>query len=71
MYKAVKNFPLPLKIDCQFLGDSLIAELKYLLSSHFARVEQLTDTLWAIKPRDAWHYGRAWRILDRYGVKVI
>lgn len=70
----MKSFPVPLIVDCSFLGESLIRELRYRLEKHFKDVERFnnsSDTLWCIKPLSERDYHRAWKVLDRYGVKVI
>lgn len=70
----MKEFPLPLTIDCSYFGESLIRELRDLLSLHFDAVERFNergDFLKCIKPLNSIHYAKAWNIIDKFGVKVL
>ena len=63
------HFPTPLKIDCSGLSRKRKIELADKLVPHFDCVESWDDDeLVAVKPFDEYHYGRAWDIIDHYGV---
>lgn len=70
----MKEFPLPLTIDCSYFGENLIREIRDRLSMHFEEIERFNergDLLKCIKPRDSIHYAKAWNIIDKFGVKVL
>lgn len=61
---------LPLKIDCDGLSQKLIVDLADRLRLHFVDVDVFGETIYAANPLGKNHYDAAWRILDRFGVKV-
>lgn len=66
MFKRV-----PLKIDCSGLTAVSVSELADALSLYFHEVTIAGgDTIYAANPISEFGYGRAWDILDRYGVRV-
>lgn len=66
------QFPLPLKIDCSGLSQKRTCELADKLAEHFDTVEHWGDgEISAHKPKGMYHYGLAWNLIDRYGVKAI
>ena len=60
----------PLKIDCDGLSQKLIFDLADRLRLHFVDVDVFGDEISASKPLNHYHYDMAWRILDKFGVKV-
>ena len=60
----------PLKIDCDELSKKLIADLADRLCLCFENVKVWTDEIECSKPLSMFHYGEAWNVLDRFGVKV-
>lgn len=67
----MKSFPLPLKIICKGFSEKKIYQLVDDIYIYFDTVEIYNDILYAIKPLSDRHYHKAWKVLDRYGVKVI
>lgn len=67
-----KQFPTPLYIFCDGLSRKLAAQLADLLCEHFELVEFDDNNLTIIahKPLNNRHYDLAWRLLDKYCVKV-
>ena len=59
---------LKFKIDCDGLSKKRTIELADNLVEHFDEVELWCDEITAHKPRNEYHYGLAWRIIDRFGV---
>ena len=63
------HFPKPLKLKCDSLSYKRRIELADKLVAHFDTVEYWSDDeITAHNPRDSFHYGQAWNIIDRYGV---
>ena len=60
----------PLRVDCDGLSRKLIAELAYQLTPFFTVTELVDKIIYCHKPRSSWHYNIAWRILDKFAVKV-
>ena len=60
----------PLKIDCDGLSQKLVFDLADRLRLHFVDVEVFGNEISASKPLSHYHYDEAWRILDKFGVKV-
>ena len=65
-----RTFPLPLQIDCEGLSKKLIAELADRLSMHFENVSVIGTDIEAGNPISPEHYFAAWKIFDKFGVKV-
>ena len=65
-----KHFPLPLNIDCSSVSQKRIQKLADILPVYFSKVEVWDDEITAGKPKSPHHYEDAWRMLDRYEVKV-
>ena len=61
----------PLKINCEGLSKKLIADLADRLSMHFMDVRIWADEIEAGKPLGGYHYGTAWKIIDKFGVQAI
>lgn len=67
----MKQFPLPLKIDCKYLNEELIFDLADRLRQHFYKVEIFGgDCMFAGDVLSERDYHRGWRILDKYNVLV-
>lgn len=65
-----KKLPLPLSIDCGGLSKKHFKMLVEQLQFYFDEVEVWSDVIMASKPRSMGRYGEAWRVFDRYSVKV-
>lgn len=61
----------PLKIDCDGLSQKLVVDLADRLRLHFVDVDIFGEIIYAGNPLSAFHYEKAWAILDTFGVKVI
>ena len=60
----------PLRINCEGLSSTLIADIADQLRLHCVDVEVFGETIYASKPLGTFHYGKAWRIIDNFGVKA-
>ena len=65
-----KKFPLPLTVNCKGLSRKLIADLADRLSMLFEDVSIEGDDIIAHKPLGMNRYEHAWRLFDKFGVKV-
>lgn len=65
-----KELPIPLSINCKGLSPRRIQKLVDILPVYFSKVEVWDDEITAGKPKSLRHYEDAWRMLDRYEVKV-
>lgn len=62
----------PLKVYCNGLRLFQIYNLFNELSLHFREVKIWgEDEIFAETPHDDFHYGKAWRVLDKFKVKVV
>lgn len=64
------KLPTPLTIDCSGLCPKRAQLLHERMKRCFAKVEVWGDEITAGKPKSPHHYEDAWRMLDRYEVKV-
>ena len=67
----MKTFPLPLKIICKGFSEKKISRLADDIGDYFDELELYNDILYAIRPLSERDYNKAWKVFDRYGVKVI
>lgn len=67
-----QHFPTPLKVICRGFSKQRSCDLADELAPHFDTVEHWgDDEITAYKPISEHDYGRAWRIVDRYGAKGV
>ena len=67
-----RHFPIPLKVICKGFSRQRACELANKLVEHFDTVEYWgDDEITARDPVSMENYGRAWRIIDRYGAKGV
>ena len=67
-----QHFPIPLKVICRGFSKQRICKLADELVKHFDLVEHWgDDEITVHDPISEYDYGRAWRIIDRYGAKGV